>query len=118
MNLSPCASLESLKISITPLVQIFLPSVTSTRLAKVILDLDGREGWRALKPGDSAFDVIEEHLCPVARRFSDAHPGTKMEVKLAGYFERSEWIRALKIINDRTFMPTLKEDANFVIPIV
>jgi len=91
--------------------------VTSPRLAKVVLDLDNRFGRRAIRLDDAAFGVVERHLCPLAQRFSDAHPGRKMEVGVAGFFgERPERIQTLRILNDRSFMPMLKKEAKFVIP--
>lgn len=72
-----------------------------------------------MKSDDSALDAIEKHLCPLAQRFSDSHPGRKMEVGIAGYFGKhlsSERTKTLRILNDRTFMPTLKKEAKFVIP--
>jgi len=107
-----------LRIPIIPfVVETFLPHITSTRLATIILDLDGRFGRRTIKLDDEDFGVVERHLCPLAQRFNDAHPGRKMEVGVAGYTgERRERILTLRTLNDRKFMPILKKVANFVIP--
>ena len=97
-------------------METFLPYVTATP-AKVILDLHGRFDWRAIKLGDRAVDVVEEHLCPLAKRFHEAHPGRQMEVGIAGYIgKRPDRIRVLRVLNDRMFMPTLKKEAKYVIP--
>ena len=96
---------------------MFLPHIKSTRLAGIILDLHGRSGEHALKLGDGAFDVMDEHLYPLAKRFKDAHRGKKMEVGIIyGSLDRPARIQALGVINDKTFMPMLKEEAKFLIP--
>lgn len=117
LNLSPCTALESLQIPISPFVETFLPSVTSTRLATVTLDLDDRFGRRAIQLDDRALNAVEKYLGPLAKRFNDAHPGRKTEVRIAGNFgNRPERIQTLRTLNDKRFMPTLKQVAKFVIP--
>jgi len=113
-----CTALESLQIPISPFVETFIHLIgTSTQLAKVVLDLHGRFGRRAVQLGDRALDAIERCLCPIAKRFNDAHPGRKMEVEIVGYIgKQAERIRVLRALNDRMFMPTLKKEAKFVIP--
>jgi len=106
-----------LQIPISPFVETFLPHITSTRLSKVVLGLHGRLNRRAVKLGDGASDVVDEHLHPLAKRFSDANPGRKMEVGIVGYIgDRPQRIEVLRTLNDRRFMPMLKKEAKFIIP--
>ena len=120
LNLLPCIALESLQIPISPFVGTILPHITSVQLAKVILDLHGRFDRRAKQLGDyKTLDAIDKCLCPLAKRFNDAHPGRKMEVGIAGYNgKHPERIWVLRTLNGRMFMPMLKNEAKFVIPLL
>jgi len=100
-----------------PFAETFLPTIPSTRLAKVILNYGVYSRRVVLREENASLDVMEKQLCSLAKRFNGAHPGRKMEVEIAGIFGRlSRRIYALSVLNDATFMPALKEEAKLVIP--
>lgn len=69
--------------------------------------------------GDRAWETIERRLCPVAKQFTATHPGKKMEVEIAGpvvFRKHSDMVRVLKTLDDKGFLPKLKEEAKVVIP--
>ena len=119
-NLSSCIALESLQIPpVSSIIGAVLPHVNSSRLAKVTLRLDGWRARRTLPVGGRSWEGLEEHLCRLARRFKDSHPGRKMEVGITGYFgECSDGYRihVLGILNRKSVMLKLKEEAKVVFP--
>lgn len=101
----------------TWLAEDLLPQITSSQLAKIILDLTGEDDRDTAKVPGHAWEVIEKLLCALNKRFNDAHPGRKMEVEIAGYFGKGDRRAAtLRILNDERFMDVLKREAKVVVP--
>lgn len=81
------------------------------------MNLEGRFGENVVRSDDSDLGLVEEYLCPLAKRFKDTHPGRKMEVGIVGCVgDDDQRTEVLKIVNGGDFMPALKEEARFVVP--
>ena len=117
LNFLQCTGLESFRVPVFPSVATIFPHETSSQLPKVILDFGGMRDITKL--GNSAWEAIEKRLCLLAKQFSEAHPGRRMVVEITGRFgKHPERIRVLRTLNDRKFLPKLKEEAKVVIPCI
>jgi len=87
LGLSQFSALECLRIPASPLATTVLRRVTSSRLAIVTLDLVRENSWDAATVDGSFWEEIEEYLCPLAKRFKDAHPGKVMRVMIDEFFK-------------------------------
>jgi hypothetical protein len=114
-----CTALESIRFPIRPFAETLLPTITSSQLAKVILEVNSGDGQVTAKVDDNSWKAIEKDLHSLARRFNNAHPGEKMEVEFrTGHFwdRKTDRIKVLRTLNNRMFMPQLKEEAKVVVP--
>ena len=108
--------LKSLRIPISFAVEALPLRVASSQIESVVLTLHGRSDQDSVGIGNLVWEVMEKRLCPLAKKFSDAHPGKKMEVDIVGVIRGRSEVEVLKILRDKRFLPKLKEEAEVLVP--
>jgi len=101
------------------IVETILPSITSSQLSYISLQLEATELGNYLEIDYSAWAAAEKHFCRLAKRFSAGNPGEKMVVSVS---EEDEWYgpqagHFRKVFDCKEFLPRLKEAATLSLPI-
>ena len=111
LDFSACTSLKYLRFPVLVDQPQFhaasiLPSISTSQLFRVILDLQGQEPQR---DGSESWKEVDNHLTWLAKRFKDANGGKKMEVfvVMSGEYDR----QALRWMKNEWPMPGVKEEA-------
>ena len=108
--------LKSLLIPISLAIEALPLLVASSQLGIVTLTLRSKSDYDSVEIGSQVWEVMEERLCPLAEKFSNAHPGKKMKVDIDAIVKGSHGLGVLTILGDKRFLPKLKEEAEVLIP--
>ena len=117
IDLTGCTALETIQLDVPlsvpeGITDYILPSLSSPRLSKIILQLECSR-IDCVSPQD--LEVMEGHLCRLAKQYQAAHPGSKMKVEISAirWYDRPE-ATAADWIESSDFMPKLRKEANVV----
>ena len=119
LDLSRCIALETLRLPV-PLTQpakftdLVLPSLSSPRLSRVVLNLWESRVNQIDQIDHRAWETMDRHLCRLAKQFRATHGGRMMRVEVSMCYPGDA--SALKRLADGWPMPSLEKEATIVIP--
>jgi len=98
------------------IVETVLPSITSSQLSHISLQLEGEDCPEIDHP---AWAVAEKHFCRLAKRFSAGNPGKKMVVSVFG---DDAWYRTwvshfVGLFGCKEYLSRSKEEVMFSLPV-